>query len=219
MQLDMDCGRGSSRLYKCHNHADIQEEGTTNWLQLSQRHIPTIYCWKKFSKSNSETSYMFCWWRNPPRKPMLLPIRSQKRSAKSNTSTSMWLPSTSRNLLTKSTEKPIGTILSKQWCPNIFLGIIRQLHEGAMARVYVGGDLSDPFAVNNDVKQGCVLASVLFIIFIAASLKIATNELRTGIGITFVPLSNSSTSTVWKLLPKSNLKWSSNCFMQMTVCS
>ena len=40
--------------------------------------------------------------------------------------------------------------------------MVRQLHDGMLARVQNDGEYSDPFTVTNGVKQGCVLASTLF---------------------------------------------------------
>ena len=38
----------------------------------------------------------------------------------------------------------------------MFIGIIRQFHEGMQAQVWDDGDVSAAFPVSNDVKQGCV---------------------------------------------------------------
>ena len=53
-------------------------------------------------------------------------------------------------------------ILEKSGCPPIMLRIIKQLHDDIQIRVKVAGDLSEPFSVSRDVKQGCTLAPVLF---------------------------------------------------------
>ena len=52
-------------------------------------------------------------------------------------------------------------------CPPKFLTIIRDLHEGAMARIVSQGERSEPFDVNARVRQGCVIAPVVFNLFIA----------------------------------------------------
>jgi len=56
-------------------------------------------------------------------------------------------------------------LLSKFGCPAQFLAVLREFHDGMTAKVVVGGHESDPFMVNVGVKQGSVLAPVIFIFF------------------------------------------------------
>ncbi|BHF72569.1 hypothetical protein SprV_0401563600 [Sparganum proliferum] len=53
-------------------------------------------------------------------------------------------------------------IMQKFGCPERFIPVVRQLHDGMMARVTDNGAVSEAFAVTNGVKQGCVLAPTLF---------------------------------------------------------
>ena len=46
--------------------------------------------------------------------------------------------------------------------------MVRQFHDGMLARFQNDGEFSDPFHVTNGVKQGCVLASTLFIMIFSA---------------------------------------------------
>ena len=55
-------------------------------------------------------------------------------------------------------------ILAKLGCPSKLLAIVQQLHQGQNGQVKCQGDLSDPFSIQNGVKQGCVLAPTLFAI-------------------------------------------------------
>jgi len=59
-------------------------------------------------------------------------------------------------------------ILSKFGCTPQFLAVLRKFHDGMPARVVLGGLESDPFMVNVGVKQGCVLAPVIFNLFLVA---------------------------------------------------
>ena len=53
-------------------------------------------------------------------------------------------------------------IMAKFGCPNTFIAITREFHEGMQAQVQDNGAFSKPFPVSNGVKQGCVLAPTLF---------------------------------------------------------
>ena len=61
-------------------------------------------------------------------------------------------------------------------CPAKFIAMVRQFHEGMLARVQNDGEFSDPFPVTNGVKQGCVLASTLFSMIFSAMLTDAFQD-------------------------------------------
>nr|VZI44611.1 unnamed protein product [Spirometra erinaceieuropaei] len=63
--------------------------------------------------------------------------------------------------------------------------MVRQLHDGMMARVTDNGAVSEAFAVTNGVKQGCVLAPTLFILMFSAMLMDAYRDERPGIRIAY----------------------------------
>ena len=56
----------------------------------------------------------------------------------------------------------LWVIMLKFGCPQKFTLIVRQFHDGMLARVRDDNDTSDPFQVTNGFKQGCVLAPTLF---------------------------------------------------------
>ena len=56
-------------------------------------------------------------------------------------------------------------VLRKLGCQQKLLNLIRSLHTGVMATVAYENEESKGFAINNGVKQGCVLAPVLFNIY------------------------------------------------------
>ena len=74
-------------------------------------------------------------------------------------------------------------IMAKFGCPAKFIAMVRQLHDGMLARVQNDGEFSDPFPVTNGVKQGCVLASTLFSIMFSAMLTDAFKDGDNGIPI------------------------------------
>jgi len=76
-------------------------------------------------------------------------------------------------------------IMSKFGCPDRFVTIVKQFHDGMMARVLDDGSASDPFQVTNGVKQGCVLAPTLFSLMFSAMLMDAFRESSPGIPIRY----------------------------------
>ena len=76
-------------------------------------------------------------------------------------------------------------IMAKFGCPEKFITIVRELHDGMLARVQDNGETSEPFPVSNGVKQGCVLAPTLFSLMFSAMLSNALNEEKLGIDIRY----------------------------------
>ncbi|BHF73455.1 hypothetical protein SprV_0401653600 [Sparganum proliferum] len=76
-------------------------------------------------------------------------------------------------------------IMRKFGCPERFIQMVRQLHDGMMARVTDNGAVSEAFAVTNEVKQGCVLAPTLFSLMFSAMLMDAYRDERPGIRIAY----------------------------------
>ncbi|BHF82323.1 hypothetical protein SprV_0802546000 [Sparganum proliferum] len=76
-------------------------------------------------------------------------------------------------------------IMQKFGCPERFTQMVRQLHDGMMARVTDNGAVSEAFAVTNGVKQGCVLAPTLFSLMFSAMLMEAYGDERPGIRIAY----------------------------------
>ncbi|BHF65550.1 hypothetical protein SprV_0200856300 [Sparganum proliferum] len=76
-------------------------------------------------------------------------------------------------------------IMQKFGCPERFIEMERQLHNGMMARVTDNGAVSEAFAVTNGVKQGCVLAPTLFSLMYSAMLMDAYRDERPGIRIAY----------------------------------
>ncbi|BHF79472.1 hypothetical protein SprV_0702259200 [Sparganum proliferum] len=81
--------------------------------------------------------------------------------------------------------KGLWKIMQKFGCPERFTQMVRQLHDGMMARVMDNGAVSEAFAVTNGVKQGCVLAPTLFSLMFSAMLMDAYRDERPGIRIAY----------------------------------
>ena len=69
-------------------------------------------------------------------------------------------------------------IMAKFGCPNIFISIVRQFHDGMIVSVRDNGDYSEEFAVTNGVKHGSVLAPTQFSIMFLAMLIDAYKDIR-----------------------------------------
>ena len=67
-------------------------------------------------------------------------------------------------------------IMSKFGCPQKFINIVHQFHDAIFAQVLDNGQSSRAFPVTNGVKQGCVLAPILFSMMFSAILTNAFNE-------------------------------------------
>ncbi|CAM5131841.1 unnamed protein product [Natator depressus] len=78
----------------------------------------------------------------------------------------------------------LWAILHKMGCPRRFIQIIHLFHDHMTVQVLPSGDFSDAFEIANGVKQGCVLAPVLFILFFDCVLSNATRDLDQGISFT-----------------------------------
>ena len=70
-------------------------------------------------------------------------------------------------------------ILAKYGCPEKFIPIVRQFHDGMSAHVQDNGDISEAFAVTNGVNQGCVLVPILFYLMFYANFRMHFITLRT----------------------------------------
>ena len=79
--------------------------------------------------------------------------------------------------------KGLWEIMAKFGCSAKFITMVRQFHDGMQASVQDDGKYSKPFPVTNGVKQGCVLAPILFSMMFSAML---TDAFRYGdIGVDY----------------------------------
>ena len=72
--------------------------------------------------------------------------------------------------------------MAKYGWPRKFIAMIRQFHDGMLARVQ---DKEETSAVSNGVKQGCVLALTIGSLTFSTMLTDAVRELNGGIGIRY----------------------------------
>ena len=76
-------------------------------------------------------------------------------------------------------------LLLRLGCPVKIVNLIKAFHTGMMACVVEDGSKSEMFAVNNGVKQGCVLAPTLFSILFSVVLNDAFKNIREGVRVEF----------------------------------
>ena len=81
--------------------------------------------------------------------------------------------------------------MAKFGCPTKFIAMVRQFHDGKLARVQNDGEFSDPLHVTNGVKQGCVLAPTLFSMMFSAMLTAAYQDSDNGVPIIGIALLGS----------------------------
>ncbi|KAL6484915.1 hypothetical protein MHYP_G00069600 [Metynnis hypsauchen] len=75
----------------------------------------------------------------------------------------------------------LWVILQRLGCPRKFVQMIHQFHDNMTGAVLSGGEASDPFEISNGVKQGCVLAPVLFNLFFTCVLNHAIRDIEDGV--------------------------------------
>ena len=78
---------------------------------------------------------------------------------------------------------PLWTLLRRYGCPETFVKIIQEFHDGMAGAVSIGGSTTDPFEISHGLKQGCILAPTLFTLFLAALLSTVSEHLSTGVFI------------------------------------
>ena len=101
----------------------------------------------------------------------------------------------------------LWVVLGKCGCPPKFVSMVKSLHADMKARVNFGGALSEPFSVDNGVKQGDLSAPTLFAIYFAAMLSVAFKDHTEGIYIRY-----RTSGSVFDL---SRLKANSKVFMSV----
>ena len=69
--------------------------------------------------------------------------------------------------------------------PDKFITLVRQFHDGLLARVQDDGESSWPFPLTNGVKQGCVMAPTLFSMMFSAMLTDAFHDGDNGISLRY----------------------------------
>ena len=72
------------------------------------------------------------------------------------------------------------SILRKFGCPPTFIAILQQFHTGMCAQVVMAGSQSTSFPVDVGVKQGCVLAPIIFNLLLVAIILVSHRDLQSS---------------------------------------
>ena len=103
-------------------------------------------------------------------------------------------------------------------CPRKFIAIVRQLHDGMLARVQENGEISKPFPVSNGLKQDCVLAPILFSLVFSAMLTDAFS-ISNALALDIEQMDQSSASGGFKQKPRFHQTPSTTSCLPTTVPS
>ena len=74
----------------------------------------------------------------------------------------------------------LWNILRKFGCPPTFIAILQQFHTGMCAQVVMAGSQSSSFPVEVEVKQGCVLAPIIFNLLLVAITLVSHRDLQSS---------------------------------------
>ena len=74
----------------------------------------------------------------------------------------------------------LWNILRKFGCPPTFIAILQQFHTGMCAQVVMVGSQSSSFPVEVEVKQGCVLAPIIFNLLLVAITLVSHRDLQSS---------------------------------------
>jgi len=101
--------------------------------------------------------------------------------------------------------EPLWIILGRYCVPPHLVKLIQQFYIWMEAHISSKGQLSPPFAINNGVKQGCVLAPTLFSIYLAAVLDEAFSDTTQGIYLQTRPGANLFNLALFKSKSRTQL--------------
>ena len=177
-----------SRIQGCNNYLPIQKIRESSSLWQSSTHLFIINRWEDPCKRPTESFEWTPWTvRALPENQcgfrkdsgtivMIFAARQlQEKCQEQNVDLYMTFVNLTKAFNTVSREG-LWKIITQFGCPAKFIAMVRQFHDGILARVQNDGEFSDPFPVTNGVKQGCVLASTLFSMVFPAMLTDAFRE-------------------------------------------
>ena len=85
----------------------------------------------------------------------------------------------------------LWSIVCKFGCPTTFGAMLQQFLTGMSAQVVMAGSQSSSFPVDVGVKQGCVLASIVFNLFLVTITFISHHELQQSDSVAVMVVSST----------------------------
>ena len=82
-------------------------------------------------------------------------------------------------------KEALWTVFERIGCPPKLVSMIRLFHDGMTSQVLSNGNVTNAFVISNGVKQGCVLAPILFNVFFPCRLSHAVQDLEKGVNICY----------------------------------
>ena len=158
------------------------------YCQLLGRSLLGSYCIDWINTLNSQGFYQKASvdsWKQEEQQTWSLQHDNFKTNARNRMWTYTWPLSTLSKHLTQSVVRDFGKSWQRFGCPAKVIAMVRQFHDGMLARVQKDDEFSDRFPLTNGVKQGCVLASTLFSMMLSAMLTDAFQDGDNGIPIKY----------------------------------
>ena len=146
-----------SRIQGCNNYPPIQKERESSSLWQSSRHLFIVNCWEDSCYGPTEpiewTPESQCGFRkNRGTIGMIFTARQlQEKCQEQNVDHHLTFVDLAKAFDTVSREG-LWKIVAKFGCPAKFIAMVRQFHDGKLARVQNDDEFSDPFPVTNGVK-------------------------------------------------------------------
>ena len=183
-----------SRIQGCNNYPPIQKERESSsvtiieaslYCQLLGRSLLGSYRTDWMNRSGLLPESQCGFRKNRGKIDMIFTARQlQEKCQEQNVDLYMTFVDLTKAFDTVSREG-LWKIMAKFGCPVKFIAMVRQFHNGMLARIQNDGEFSDPFPVTHRVKQGCVLTSTLFSMMFSAMLTDAFQDGDNGIPIRY----------------------------------
>ena len=98
--------------------------------------------------------------------------------------------------------RDLWNILCKFVCPPTFIAILQQFHTGMFAQVVMAGSQSSSYPVEVGMKQGCVLAPIIFNLLLVAITLVSHRDLQSSDCVGIAYRLDGGLFNLWRLQAK-----------------